>query len=299
MCLPGTIEAVRAASLGQETGHHEVVSHGHDGVDHHAGAPRVSRRALFAAGGALALTSLLRAPAAFAHDRRPNRPTRLQDLSYTFSPSFPHPAPPPVTRSRQYDYASAGFYAQTWGFWEHEGTHLDAPAHFIPGGRFVPDLDPSELLFVPTEVINIAERAESNPDTGVEVADLRAHERRYGRIAAGAMVLMNSGWGSRATSADRYLNAGHFPGFTPEAAEFLVDRKVRGVGVDTISIDLGLNSSKDAGFPTHHRILGANHFALENIANLDHVPPTGARLLIGVVKWEEGSGGPCRIIAQI
>jgi kynurenine formamidase len=247
------------------------------------------------------MTGFLHAAEVYADDERPTRHTRLLDLTYTFSPTFPQPAPPPIERSTAYTIQHDGFYAQKWSFWEHEGTHLDAPGHFIPGGRLVPELEPSELLFVPAEVINIADRAASNPDTGVEVADLVRHERRHGRIAPGTMVLMNSGWGSRANDPAKYLNPDsngvyRFPGFTPEAADFLVERHVRGIGVDTISIDLGINGPR--GFPTHHHILGADHFALENLANLDQMPPSGARLLIGIVKWEAGSGGPCRVIAQ-
>ena len=50
---------------------------------------------------------------------------------------------------------------------------------------------------MPAVVVDIARRAASDPDTVVTVADLRNHERRYGRIEHGSAVLMYSGWGPR------------------------------------------------------------------------------------------------------
>ena len=49
-------------------------------------------------------------------------------------------------------------------FWEHTATHLDAPGHFVPGGRLAPELDPSELMFVPAAVIDIT--AKARPESG-------------------------------------------------------------------------------------------------------------------------------------
>ena len=53
------------------------------------------------------------------------------------------------------------------------------------------------------------------------------------------------------------------------------------------------------GAPVHHTVLGSDRYALENLANLDRIPPSGAQLFIGVVPWEDGSGGPCRVVAQM
>jgi kynurenine formamidase len=297
MCFPGTVEAVREAYQREPTGHYHLTDH-HEAADHHEVAtPQLSRRALVAAGGAVALSTLVGAPETHAAQR----PTRLQDLTYVFSETFPVAAGFAPKRSTLFTYAKDQFYAQQWAFWEHTATHLDAPVHFVPGGRTVPELAPAELMYVPAAVINIAERAAKSPDAQVEITDLLQYERRYGRIAQGAMVIMNSGWTSRVNNPDAFLGVDkkgqfHWPGWSPEAAQFLVEeREISGVGVDTISIDRAIA----ANFPVHHRVLGANHFALENLAHLDDIPPKGALLFVGVVPWKEGSGGPCRIIAQL
>jgi kynurenine formamidase len=161
-------------------------------------------------------------------------------------------------------------------------------------------LDTEELMFVPAEVIDISRRATRNPDAQVEVADLRRHEARFGRIPERALVLMNSGWQRRVNDPDAYRNADpsgtyHFPGFGVDAAEFLLERRdITGLGVDTLSIDPGAA----AGFPVHHRVLGDDRFGLENLAHLDRIPRSGAQLFVGVIPWEEGSGGPCRVLAH-
>ena len=70
-----------------------------------------------------------------------------------------------------------GFYSQEWNFGEHSGTHMDAPGHFVEGGRSTPQLSPQELM-LPIVVIDISERAASDPDAFVTVDDLRRFERR-------------------------------------------------------------------------------------------------------------------------
>ncbi|MEK7290940.1 MAG: cyclase family protein, partial [Planctomycetota bacterium] len=86
----------------------------------------------------------------------------------------------------------------------------------------------------------------------------------------------------------------HFPGYSKESASFLVSkRNVRGIGIDTLSGDCGNCSD----FQVHHIINGAGKFILENVANLDKLPPKGATLILAPIKIEGGSGGQCRIWA--
>ena len=179
-------------------------------------------------------------------------------------------------RSPLNDLATDGFYAQTWTFGEHTGTHMDAPGHFTAGGRLVPQLRPEEF-FAPIVVIDIAARAASDPDTVVTPDDLRAYERRYGRIPGGAAVLMNSGWDVRAADPAAFKNADaaggfHFPGFSGDAVSWLLARRdARIIGVDTLVLDPG----NSADFIVHVTWLGADRFGLEGLANLGSSRPPG------------------------
>jgi kynurenine formamidase len=151
-----------------------------------------------------------------------------------------------------------GYYLQEWRIIEHIGTHVDAPGHFTPGGRLSTELRPSEL-FVPAVVIDIAARAAGDPDTVVTVDDLRAFERRHGRIPRDSAVLMYSGWAAKVGDPVAYRNADaagtlHFPGFSGEATEWLLRRRgIRSLGVDTLSIDPGNSTTFDTHLIPHRR----------------------------------------------
>ena len=47
----------------------------------------------------------------------------------------------------------------------------------------------------------------------------------------------------------------------------------------------------------HSKWLAADHYGLENLTNLDKLPAHGATATVGVIPWQEGSGGPARVIA--
>ena len=87
----------------------------------------------------------------------------------------------------------------------------------------------------------------------------------------------------------------HFPGFSLAAAKLLIERKVSGLGCDTMSIDNGASGD----FAVHHLALGAGLYHLENLADLSGLPETGAFLVVAPIKLEGGSGGPVRVFALL
>jgi kynurenine formamidase len=282
MCLPGTVETVREAL---------------DAEGAPSALPRISRRAALAGGGAAALAALAPGNVLAAPSKGSGR-KRYQDLTHVFRAGFPVYTGDAPTRRTLVTVANDGFYSQAWTFGEHSGTHMDAPGHFVENGRRVTALRAAEL-FAPAAVIDISRRANSDADAAVEVADIRRYERRHGRIAKGAIVFMYSGWESRVGDPAAFKNVGadgkyHFPGFGPEALELLLTkRRITGIGVDTLSLDPG----DSATFDVHKRLLGADRYGIENVANLSKIPARGASVVVGVVPWEEGSGGPCRVLA--
>jgi len=220
-------------------------------------------------------------------------------LSYVLSPQFPiWPGFPPIEVTKIKDYDTDGFYANTWTLAEHHGTHVDAPIHFVKG-KWSADEIPDSALVAPAVVIHINDRAKTEPDAVLMVDDLKAWELKYGPIPAGAAVFMHSGWEVRSSDQAAYRNADaqsvlHFPGFSKEAAQFLVkERSIAGIGVDTLSLDPG--NSKD--FAAHVTVLGANKWGIENLTNLGKVPDTGATVFVGVPRVKGASGGPARVLA--
>ena len=275
MCLPGTVEAVRDQTANEK--------------------PVVTRRtALLGAVGAAAAVAF---PAA-ARAVRPAK-GRFQDLTHVFREDFPVFTGSPPDRETINAIPTSGFYAQRWTFGEHSGTHMDAPGHFVQGGRLSPQITPQELL-VPIVVIDVSARAASNPDAMVTVDDVRSFERGHGRIPDGALVAMNSGWAAKAGDPLAFKGGAafpnyHFPGWSADAAMWLAqNRDVVGIGVDTLSLDPGNSST----FPVHVNFLATDRYGLENLAGLDKIPPRGALAYVGLIPWEEGSGGPARVIAN-
>lgn len=194
-----------------------------------------------------------------------------------------------------YWYASGVFSMS-----EHGGTHIDAPIHFGEG-RLAVDEIPLQKLVAPAVVIDVRTAVEGDRDYRLMIRDIEAWETRYGRIPHGAVVLMLTGWGKGWPDKQRYLGTKtpsdpktlHFPGYSKEAAEFLVtQRKIDGIGIDTPSIDYG--PSQD--FIVHQIVNGANLYGLENIANLEKLPANGAILVSLPIKIRGGTGGPVRII---
>lgn len=278
MCLAGTHEAVREA-VPQPS------------------APTVSRRKFLVGGAATAAAVLAPPSVSLALPRRSRR--RARDLTHVFREGFPMYTGDPPARETVFSIPANGFYSQRWTFTEHSGTHMDGPGHFTLGGRLSPQINPKEL-FVPGVVIDISDRVASNPDAVVTVNDLRRFERRHGRIPRRAGVFMYSGWETRVNDPEAYRNAGadgtfHFPGWSAEAVEWLLQRReIRCIGVDTLSLDNGPSQT----FDVHKLLLGADRYGLENLANLSTIPPRGAEVAVGLIPWEEGSGGPCRVIAR-
>jgi kynurenine formamidase len=153
-------------------------------------------------------------------------------------------------------------------------------------------------------VVDVRRQADANHDYRLSAEDIRRWEKRYGRVPAGAIVLMHSGWGKYWGDRKRYFGSDepddvsnlHFPGLAKDAAEFLAkQRRVKAVGIDTPSIDHG--PSKDF---VAHQILGAANVPIfENVAALDRLPAKGATVFAIPMKIKGGSGAPLRIFAVL
>ncbi len=233
---------------------------------------------------------------------------RVVDLTHAFDEKtiyWPN-SPSTFSLTKLADGATeAGYYYRMNSFCapEHGGTHLDAPSHFAKDG-WAADQIPVSRLVAPGVVLDISKPAAADPDYRLTAADVRAFEKIHGAIPAGAIVLLRSGWGSRWPDRKRYLGDDtpgetshlHFPSYGKDSAELLVrERRVAALGLDTASIDYG--PSKD--FIVHQVANGANVAGLENLANLDQVPETGAWIIALPMKIAGGSGGPLRIIALL
>lgn len=183
---------------------------------------------------------------------------------------------------------------------EHYGTHIDAPIHSADGQLTVDQLT-TDQLFAPGIVIDVSVKSEKDPDYLLQMEDILKWEEMNGPIPDRAVVLLYTGWSKKWEDHAAFKNVGedekmHFPGFSKETAEFLVnERAINGIGIDNMSIDFGLSER----FEVHKITNGAGKFHLENLANLHQLPVKGFYLIIAPIKLESGSGGQVRVFAVI
>jgi kynurenine formamidase len=204
----------------------------------------------------------------------------------------------PFKKTRLVDY-DQGYRLHKLEVGENTGTHVDAPAHFVAGGPTI-DQIPVRDLVVDAVVIDVRAPVKGDPDYLVSAADVRAWEAQHGTIAKGVLVIANTGFHQRFGDPASYIGLDaqkvmHFPGYHPDAAKLLLERGVAGIGIDTLSLDHG--PSQD--FPTHKVMLPAGKYMIENLANLDALPPKGAKVIIGVLPIREGTQAQARILALL
>src|SRR4026208_819076 len=180
---------------------------------------------------------------------------------------------------------------------EHGGTHLDSPVHFAKG-HYTVDALPLEKLMGSAIVIDVTAQCAKNPDYLVSVADIENWEKQNGKIAAGTIVLLRTGFGKFYPDRKKYLGTDergaeavaklHFPGLDPAAARWITqNRSIKAIGLDTASIDYGQSTL----FESHRALFDKNVPAFENVANLDQLPLKG--FSVGAVPMEikGGRGG--------
>jgi kynurenine formamidase len=269
-------------------------------------AGAVSRRNFprAAAGGtAVASAAFLATPVNAREERSEPLSVTIKEvinLTHPLTPDFPtFGGAPQLTISPVTTLDKDGYNINGYTFTnEHTGTHMDAPFHF--SDQDTADVIPAQNLIGPLVVVDITAKADKDPDALLTEADLRAWERRYGRIPFGAIDAMHSGWDANINTL-KFRNADdqkvmHFPGFGIDAIDWLLaNRQAKGIMVDTLSLDNGPSTD----FAVHFKWLPSNRWGIECAANLGQMPARGATVVVGGPKIAGASGGPSRVFALV
>lgn len=171
------------------------------------------------------------------------------------------------------------------------GTHIDAPAHVVPGGRTVDQLSIDELV-VDCIVIDVS--SVCTESLIIQPSAVLDFEKVHGVIPKDSFVIFYTGWSKRWDKALEYHSNHVFPSVDLSTAELLLERGIAGIGIDTFSTDTG-----SRGFPVHRAILGADKYLVENIANADKLPSKGSKIFIMPINIKGATEAPLRIIALI
>jgi kynurenine formamidase len=249
---------------------------------------------------------------AFAADLATGK-LKIVDLTQTLSPDFPTIVLPPqfgqcapfrMEVISRYDDAGPAWFWHNISVGEHTGTHFDAPIHWVTGKDLpnnTTDTLPPQNLIAPACVVDCSADAANNGDFLLTVPMLEAWEAKHGKIPAGNWVLFRSDWSKRqgAEYANVLEDGAHTPGPNPAAVQFLVDRGVLGLGVETIGTDAGQAHTFTPMYPAHTLMHGAGRYGLQCLCNLDQLPATGAMIVAAPLKILGGSGSPLRVLAIV
>ena len=213
------------------------------------------------------------------------------DLTQAFREGVPHsPAYPPPSIETLADVRDDGVNVQQYQATTHVGTHIDAPRHIIPGGATIDDILPDR--FVGEGVVLDVQR-----DTPEEIS-VDAVEAATGAdaIEPGDMVLFYTGWG------DEYPHAEYnrYPWLSAEVTEWVLDREVSLLGVDTPSPDRPRAFRPDGweAYPIHRALLVQEVLIAENLV-LGDVAGERVELFGFPIPIRNGDGAPARFIARV
>lgn len=202
----------------------------------------------------------------------------ILDISFPISPDMPvWPGDPRPELELVVSLPHHGVQVSRLILSTHTGTHLDAPRHFIEGGATVDQLDLAALIG-PCRVIEII----------MHGSHITPEVLRTFNLEPAARILLKTGNSHRPVP----------PAFTPDfialdpaAADYLLEREVRLVGIDGPSVDAWTATD----FPCHRRLLAAGTLILENL-RLWHVKPGTYELIAIPLNLVGADGCPVRAL---
>jgi arylformamidase len=161
----------------------------------------------------------------------------------------------------------------------HTGTHMDAPAHFVRNGRGINTM-PLDAAIGSARVIFILDRESIKPE------ELARH-----RIRRGERILFKTSNSDRYWENDTFVE--DFVYISAAAARYLVERQVRLIGIDCLSVD-GFHAD---GGDTHQALLKAGIWLVEGL-NLKKVRAGKYQLICLPLKIDGGDGAPARALLR-
>jgi kynurenine formamidase len=225
---------------------------------------------------------------------------KFVDLTHSFSPTTPvwsgfgeakfSPAFDPKTH-RPYTIKQDGFRATYYQMVGQYGTHVDPPAHFAEHGITM-DQIPLKQMMLPLIVLDDTPYLGKDPNHAFSVADLRAWEKKHGRVPKGSFVALRTDmYKDWDTNPERFKRS-PFPAWSFETIKFLYEKRgVAATGHESMDTDTTDKMDSETWILRH------GHYQIEVMANLDKVPPKGALIVVTWPKVEDGLGFPARAFA--
>ena len=170
----------------------------------------------------------------------------------------------------------------------HSGTHIDAPCHILADTKSLSDFPIGK--FMGTAVVI--------PCVGCREIDVAYLETFKDKITQSDFVLLYTGWQHKWNS-DAYFD--NCPTLTPDAARWLTQFPLKGIGLDAFSVDpiVSAHIVTQETLPNHYILLGAEMLLIENLTNLDQLPDDIFQFQCLPLNIEHADGSPVRAIAMV
>lgn len=199
------------------------------------------------------------------------------DLSHQLNNDTPvYPGDAEVKISAVDSFEENGYLGHDIGLGTHSGTHIDAPAHMIPGGKTLDEF--SVDMFIGRCCYIFLENGIFTMEA-VQAAD----------IQQGDIVIFDTQMSHQFTKPSYFTD---YPVMSDEIAQYLVDKKVKMVGVDTCSVDNNPN------FIVHKTLLSNDILIIENLTNIEQLANYPATIYALPIKLNL-DGAPARVIAKV
>lgn len=212
---------------------------------------------------------------------------KIIDLTHTIHeemPVYPGTAGPKFMPVNSYE--KDGFKETLLSMYSHTGTHMDSPAHIFEG-KLALDKMPIDQFVGKAVVIECSELAAGQQIT------MEYIEKQRKEADKAEFILFHTGW-DRFWGMEEYF--GEYPYITEEVADYLIQNKKKGVGLDVI----GLDPVHDENLTLHKKLFVENEMIIvENLTNLDKI---GGELFTFValpLKYRDADGSPIRAIALV
>ena len=222
------------------------------------------------------------------------------DLTHSFGPTTPvwsgfgqatfTPAYDPKTK-QPYTIKQDGFRTTYYNMVGQYGTHVDPPAHFAENGITM-DKIPLKQMILPLIVLDNTPYQAKDPDHAFSVADLKAWEKKHGKVPRGSFVALRTDMYKDWDTNPEHFKRAPFPAWAFETIKFLYEQRgVTATGHESLDTDTTEKMLSET------YLLARGHYQIEVMANLDKVPPTGALIVVSWPKVRAGLGFPARAFA--
>ena len=184
-----------------------------------------------------------------------------------------------------YDIASIdkdGYNEKILRICTHTGTHIDSPNHMISKGKSIDEFDISQFIgkALLIDVSNIK---------NIEINNIIKYKDKIEEVD---FIILRTGW-EKYWGSSEYLNG--YPSLTEEAAKWLCEFNIKGIGIDSISID----KFDSIDFEIHNIILSRGKIIIENLNNLSYISKEIFTLVATPLKIKNGDAAPVRAIGLI